>query len=88
MKVKARKRTKVPVTARALVQRLNRSLVHEGAHGWLLKKTKGMRALVDLGDYYVIDIDRNMVVDKFVDLEVLGRKRKVLAAFEELRNGK
>jgi hypothetical protein len=43
------KRGTVPVTERALVQRLNRALRTEGM---VLKKTKGMRALVDLGDWY------------------------------------
>jgi hypothetical protein len=79
--VKAKKQTKVPVSERALVQRLNRSLA---ADGMQLKKTVGARAFASLGDYYVIDIARNFVVEKELDIEALGRKRKVLAEWELL----
>jgi len=79
--VKAKKQTRVPVTERALVQRLNRSLA---ADGMQLKKTVGARAFATLGDYYVVDISRNFVVEKEIDIESLGRKRKVLAEWEVL----
>jgi hypothetical protein len=78
---KAQQRTKVPVTARALVQRINRCLVRDGMK---LKKTKGVQAFLTLGDYFTIDTTGNYVIDKKVDIEYLGRKRRVLAAWERL----
>jgi hypothetical protein len=73
--------TKVLVSRRALLQRLNRVLTE--AH-LLLKKTKGSRMKKQLGDYYLIDLRRNALVDKDVSLEALGRKHAVLAAWERL----
>jgi len=55
-----------------------------------LKKVRAERgegisqARLDLGDYYVIDISRNRVVNKHVDLEDLGRQLEVLKDWEEL----
>jgi hypothetical protein len=72
---------KVPVTTRALLQRVNRKLA---ADGMQLKATRGMRAVADLGDFYVIDASRNFVVDKYVNIEELGRKVGALRPWEVL----
>jgi len=77
---------KVPVSTRALVQRINRALAADGER---LKKTRdrgawGQTAWLDLGDYYVIDLDRNVVVAHHVNLEGEGRKLGVLAEWEAL----
>jgi hypothetical protein len=72
---------KVPVTTRALVQRINRKLAAEDMK---LKATRGMRAVADLGDFYVIDASRNFVVDKDVNIEELGRKVGALQPWEVL----
>lgn len=71
----------VPVSRRALFARINRHLKKDGE--WL-RASRGERALQDLGEYYVIDISRNFVLHKDVDLEDLGRELGVLAAFEKL----
>ena len=73
--------TKVLVSRRALIQRLNRALAEANL---VLKKTKGSRMKKQLGDYYLIDLRRNALVDKDVNLETLGRKHAVLAAWERL----
>jgi len=72
---------KVPVSARALIQRINRKLQ---ADDQILKTTRGARAKSDLGDLYVLDWRRNSVMRKDVDLEALGREVGALADFEHL----
>jgi len=80
----ARRQKKVPVTERALIQRINRELKAHGQMGRKLKKTRGMQAFVDLGDYYVLDIAIGGIADKFVDIEALGRELGMLQDFEAL----
>ena len=74
-------RRTVAVTGRALIQRINRALVEEGR---MLRKTRGSRALQDLGEYYVLNVDRNWVIETDVDLEAFGRKLGCLEAYERL----
>lgn len=74
------KRKRVPVTMRALIQRINRV-----KDTWdVLKKRRGEAGRADLGDYYVIDVNRNAIVNTHVDPEQLGRKLGVLREWEEL----
>lgn len=75
---------RVPVTERALVQRINRALAKSGRHGQVMKKCRGQRAQLDLGRFYVLDIDRNLVIDTHVDVESLGRQLDVLHEYETL----
>ena len=70
----------VPVTARALAQRINRKLVADGQR---LKATRGSRARLDLGDYFVVD-RRGLAVDTYVDIEELGRELGALQTWESL----
>jgi hypothetical protein len=78
---KKEKPTMVPVSERALVQRINRKLWKESE---VLKAARpNTRAVQDLGRYYVID-DRNRVVRQHCDLEEMGRELGVLAAYERL----
>lgn len=72
---------RVPVSERALVQRLNRALHPDGEK---IKKTRGGKAEQELGAYYVLNIRGNYVVGKDVDLEDFGRKYKVLADWEQV----
>jgi hypothetical protein len=74
------KRTRgVPVTTRAVIQRINRLLAAEGKE---LKKTRGILAERDLGDYYVCNSDS--VLSHHVDLETLGREMGALQSYEVL----
>ena len=72
---------KVPVTMRALVQRINRKLAPNGT---VLKATRGTGQSENLGDYYVVHVHKNEVESHHVDAEVLGRRLKVLKPWEEL----
>jgi len=79
---------RAPVTERALMQRLNRALAKEGR---LLRTQRSVdyrgRRLYrspELGRFFVVDVNRSIVVDKKVDLEELGRELGVLNAWEDV----
>ena len=69
----------VPVTRRALYQRVNRLLARQGRE---LKRTRGVPAIEALGAYYVRG--GNAVVSHHVDLETFGRELGALADCERL----
>jgi hypothetical protein len=69
----------VPVTVRALSQRINRLLASKGQE---LKRTRGVPAIAELGAYYVRG--GNAVVSHHIDLEALGRELGALADHERL----
>ncbi len=71
----------VPVSKRALIQRINRALHHDGQR---LRTARNARTRLDLGDYYVVDVSVGGCVDAHVDLEDLGRELKVLNSWEAL----
>jgi hypothetical protein len=73
------------VTEAALIKRINRKLA---AHGERVRKTRGERGRIDRGDFYVIDIDRNIDMLWHVDIEVLARKLGVLSVAESLAGGR
>jgi hypothetical protein len=74
---------KVPVTVRALIARINRKLK---ASDEVLKATRGEgRARQEFGDFYVLDFNRNAVMQKNVDPEQLGRELGVLKPWEEVQ---
>ena len=68
----------VPVSVRALFQRVARRLAAEGKQ---LKSTRGELALRDLGAHYVVERDNSVVP---IDLEKLGRETGALEAHERL----
>ena len=75
------KRTTVPISMRALIQRINRKLV---ADNETLKVSRGGRAEQDLGRYFIVDVSFNGVVRKNVDPEALGRELGVLHEYEHV----
>lgn len=75
-------KVKVPVSERALVARINRKLATRDEQ---LKRCRvSTRAYTSLGDYYVIDANRNNVLLSDVDLESLGRDLHALKPWEKL----
>jgi len=72
---------RVPVSLRALIQRINRRLVQDDE---MVKATRGDRWRGELGEFYRIDVNRNAIVEKDVDLEALGREMKALQRYERL----
>ncbi|SRR5258705_7202030 len=85
------KKRGVPVSLRALVQRINRRLKRDwdaqDQQGEMLKATRGDRARQELGDYYILNPYRNFISRTHRDPETLGRELGVLAAFEYVVDG-
>ncbi len=69
---------KIPVSWRALTQRVNRALRQEG------KLLKGRPGRGPKGRYYLVSLTRNVVLRQDVDPEALGRELGVLAPYEEV----
>lgn len=69
------------IKSSTLVKRINRTLAVETQ---ILRKTRGQRARLDLGDYYIHDRSRNLALDTYVDPESLGRELGVLNPHESV----
>ena len=69
------------VSESAVVQRVNRKLKRDMR---MLRKTRGARALVDFGDYYVVDYTHGGIVESQVDVEDLARELEVLKPWERV----
>jgi hypothetical protein len=74
---------KVPVSLRAVIQRVNRKLADEGQMGHKLKAARDSRR--SAGDFYVVDIARAWIVQERVDPETLARELGALQPWEEVR---
>ena len=70
----------VPLTQRALTQRLARALARDGKR---LRKTRAAPARSSVGDYYIIN-DSNGIVAHHVNLEQFAHELGVLQAYEHL----
>ena len=72
---------KVPVSQRALIQRINRKLRpnHEQ-----VQTARGGRALQNLARYYRINVWRNVVIQSDLDLEGFARELEAMAEWEKL----
>jgi hypothetical protein len=66
---------KVPVSLRAIVQRINRKLAEDDE---ILKKTRGERWRGDLGDWYIVNFRTNALVAPHVVPADEARERGVL----------
>ena len=76
------KPTKVPISERALLQRINRRLKPD------LQAVKTVRDVgrrrLDYGFFYRVDYRMNAVLDHHLDLEEMGRDLGVLKPWEEV----
>lgn len=77
------KKAFVPVTERAIVQRINRRLKPDLLQ---LKKCRDGRWHDELGDYYLLDLNRNSIDEKHVDLATMAKELKVISDFEQVKN--
>ena len=64
------KKTKMPVTERALIQRINRKLA---ADDEVLRTARSERVRLEVGQYYTANVRANCHVRRDTDLEQLGR---------------
>lgn len=69
------------ITKRAVIQRINRKLSRDGQQ---LRASRSERGRTDAGDYYIVDLNRKAILATHCDLEKLGRKLEVVAAWERL----
>jgi hypothetical protein len=68
------------ISERALFARINRALSKDGTR---LRKTRpGSRESLNLGQYFAVETHYNIVANRFVHLEELGRELGVLKASE------
>lgn len=68
------------ITPAALEARIRRRLKRDEL---ILRKTRGQRARLDLGEFYIINY-RNVIVAHHCDLESLGRELGCLAEHERI----
>lgn len=73
---------KVPITMRALTQRINRKLAEDDEQ---LKKAGSAKSRQEVGDYFIINVRLNAVVRLDVDPEALGHKLGVLREWESVQ---
>ncbi len=73
---------KVPITPRAVIQRINRKIKPE--HQRLRMCRQNSRWWKDLGDHYIVDLDANLIRHSHVDPEAYGRELGVVQPFEEV----
>jgi hypothetical protein len=71
----------VPVTMRALIQRINRKLKLQDEK---LKTARSRRVESSVGRYYTIDPKQNFVVHDHLDPEAIARELGVLANHEHV----
>jgi hypothetical protein len=73
------------VSQDAVIKRINRKLEAEHPGSLLqVRKTRGVRAQVDLGGFYLHNRSRNFIQDKFINLTEMAKKYNVLAATETI----
>jgi hypothetical protein len=70
---------KVPVTERAIVQRLNRRLAHDYES---IKTPRGERNLQSLGRFYLLNTYQNWIMKTHIDPESFARDLGVMAPWE------
>lgn len=73
-----KKHPQVPVTRRALFQRVNRALAKKG------ERLRTYRAGRSLGKLFIVDVNRARIVREHCDLEEIGRELGALEPFERL----
>ena len=67
------------VTVTAVVKRINRKLAPQYE---TLRRTRGIAQQQDLGEYYLLNFNRNFVIEKDVNPEILARHLRVLSEHE------
>jgi hypothetical protein len=75
---------KVPISHRALIQRINRKLAKDS----MILKTARLYSTghenTNLGRYYIVDQTKNSLAYSHCDLDYWGKRLEVLAEWEEL----
>ena len=72
---------KVNISARALIQRLNRKLAPNKV---IKSNRRSDRLTEEMGAHYVLDLKAGRVAERHVDLAALGKKLGVMESWEQL----
>jgi hypothetical protein len=75
--------SKLQITERALIQRINRRLREGGAQ---LRTARTPQVETSVGHHFIVDLNCDAITTQNVDLEVLGRELGVIHPWEELAN--
>lgn len=67
------------VSISAVLQRLNRKL---GKEYLKVCKSRGWRERQNLGEYHLLDVSKNTVIDWYIDPIELAKEKNVIAPFE------
>lgn len=73
--------TRLKITERALMQRINRKLKQDGEQ---LRTARTQQVETTVGHYFIVDMNRNAITTQRVDLEKMGRELGVIQPWEEL----
>jgi len=74
-------RFQVPVRKRALERRVNRFLAGKGQR---LRRPRGACGQASVGPYYLLDLNKNLMLEKNVELEEFGRRIGAMKDWEVL----
>ena len=72
---------RLPVTRRAVIQRINRRLKK---YGQLLLARRGHGDQCETGHYYLVSTDEGRLIERDVDLEKVARREGALELWEKL----
>lgn len=76
--------TKLKISHRALIQRINRKLKPGGTR---LRVARNEWVELDVGRYFIVDANQSAITLHHVDLEELGRTLGVMCSWETLEPG-
>lgn len=82
------KADKVRIDERSVIRRCNRFLDKDGHRLCKNRKTRSRskrqltQRQVDLGTFYILDVSKNRVVEKRVNLEEFARRNGIVAPYE------
>ena len=75
------KTPKIPVTRRALMQRLNRKLRHDGKR---IDASRTQQMRDQYGDFHMVDFTRNQLIEWHIKPEEMARELGVLKPYEQI----
>jgi hypothetical protein len=74
-----------PISADAVIKRINRILEQQNPGEFLrIKRTRGSRAQQNLGEFYLVNGNRNFILDHHLDLNEMAKQYKVLSSTEQV----
>lgn len=75
---------KATISRRALLARINRKLATEQKQ--MKQARQGTRLHQDVGDFYIVDLNRNTIDSMHCDLEGWGKELGAMAPYESLED--